>query len=186
MIMLAAGFLMAQPVSAQNKIIVSKSKLRLYVVSPRGDTLCNYPCAVGKYYGDKKKPGDYRTPEGTFKVIQIQDSRTWKHDFLDGYGNRDGAYGPRFIRLSVPGFTGIGIHGTCFPESIGSRCTEGCVRLLNDDVMKLISYVEVNNTVCVIEKDMMKGIPKQKGIHKNRQRELSVDEDIARASSPEP
>lgn len=148
------AFFVCQPgeLSAQNKIIVSKAKFRLYVVSAKGDTLCNFPCGVGRNYGDKKVSGDCKTPEGKFRVQQIQNSSAWTHDFKDGHGSREGAYGPWFIRLSVPGFSGIGIHGTCFPESIGTRCTEGCVRLHNEDLLKLKQYVQVGME-CIIEKD---------------------------------
>ena len=85
-------------------------------------------------------------------VCQIQDSRAWVHDFHDGAGARAGAYGNWFIRLKVPGASGIGIHGTCFPESIGTRSTEGCIRLRNEDLNKLVKYVKVGME-CVIEKD---------------------------------
>ena len=88
-----------------------------------------------------------------FAISAILDSSQWKHDFNDGAGLRDGAYGPYFLRLSTPGFTGIGIHGTCFPESIGTRCSEGCVRLKNDDLSDLIRYVNIGTEV-IIEKDI--------------------------------
>ena len=42
-----------------------------------------------------------------------------------------------FIRLDVPGHKGIGIHGTHKPESIGTRDTEGCIRLENSEILKL-------------------------------------------------
>lgn len=126
--------------------------MTLYVEDTHGDTIEVMPCAIGKNWGDKKKTGDKKTPEGTFKVVKIQDSRKWTHDFKDGYGERKGAYGTWFFRLKVPGFTGIGIHGTCFPESIGKRSSEGCIRLSNSDIIKLKKYVSVG-MLCIIEKD---------------------------------
>ncbi len=63
-----------------------------------------------------------------------------------------GAYGPWLIRLKVPGFTDIGIHGTCFPNSIGTRCSEGCNRIHNTDPTKLKSYIHVG-TMCTILPD---------------------------------
>lgn len=140
-----------QSSAPQRKIVVSKQQLRLYVIESR-DTLCNFPCAAGSNLGDKTKAGDRKTPEGTFLVAQIQDSHTWRHDFHDGHGSRAGAYGGWFIRLKVPGASGIGIHGTCFPESIGTRSTEGCIRLRDEDLDQLIKYVTVGME-CVIEKD---------------------------------
>lgn len=42
--------------------------------------------ALGKVPGNKQKAGDMRTPEGSFSVQQIQDARSWTHDFKDGKG----------------------------------------------------------------------------------------------------
>ena len=107
------------------------------------------PCAVGQNKGPKEEEGDLKTPEGVFTISVIENSAKWTHDFGDGYGKRQGAYGPWFIRLKTPKFTGIGIHGTCFPESIGRRSSEGCVRLRNEDVTKLVSYVRRGDRVII-------------------------------------
>ena len=60
------------------------------------------------------------------------------------------AYGPWFLRLDVPGFNDIGIHGTHLPESIGSRATEGCIRLTNDDITDLKGRVKVGTVVTIL------------------------------------
>ena len=130
-----------------------KEQLMLYVVCSKNDTLFSAPIGVGSNYGDKQEEGDRKTPEGTFKVVKIHDSSKWTHDFKDRYGIRKGAYGPFFIRLMTPRFTGIGIHGTCFPEQIGTRCSEGCIRMNNSDVVKLKNFVFVGMQ-CIIEKDL--------------------------------
>lgn len=137
---------------AQNFIAISKHELRLCVINDKNDTLFSAPIGVGSNYGNKTKVGDRKTPEGIFNIIQIQNSSKWTHDFKDGFGIRKGAYGPYFIRLKVPKFSGIGIHGTCFPEQIGTRCSEGCIRLSNNDILKLKSFVFVGMK-CIIEKD---------------------------------
>ncbi|MEE1000761.1 MAG: L,D-transpeptidase [Bacteroidales bacterium] len=135
------------------RIIISKKKLELYAIGEKGDTLCCFKCAVGVNYGDKQRTGDKRTPEGKFSVASIENSSKWTFDFNDGAGQREGAYGPYFIRLKTQqGWKGIGIHGTCFPKSIGKRDTRGCVRLLNKDLVVLKQYIEVGTTV-IIEKD---------------------------------
>ncbi len=100
-----------------------------------------FPVALGKNEGNKEKAGDMRTPEGTFSVERIQDSSAWAHDFGDGKGPIAGAYGSKFIRLKT-GWSGIGIHGTHDPASIGKRVTEGCIRLKNDDLAELVPYVK--------------------------------------------
>lgn len=144
---LTAAFLGA---GAGNRIVVSKSEFRLSVISEQGDTLMNVPCSVGLNPGQKTRKGDMKTPEGRFSVQQIQNSTSWTHDFGDGAGERRGAYGPWFIRLKVPGAKGIGIHGTCFPESMGTRSSEGCVRLLNPDVERLVKLVKVGDEVVIL------------------------------------
>ncbi|MGI6219275.1 MAG: L,D-transpeptidase [Bacteroidaceae bacterium] len=135
--------------SAQNRIAVSKQKRELYVLNSKNDTLCIMQCGIGLNKGNKTRSGDKRTPEGTFTISKIQDSKLWTHDFKDGYGPRKGAYGPWFIRLHVPRFSGIGIHGTCFPNSIGTRCSDGCIRLRNEDVSRLLHYIKAGDKVTI-------------------------------------
>lgn len=65
-----------------------------------------------------------------------------------------GAYGPWFFRLKIAQWTSIGIHGTCFPESIGTRVSEGCVRLKNEDLLKLKSFIKIGMKVIITEDDM--------------------------------
>ena len=67
----------------------------------------------------------------------------------DGKGEIKGAYGPYFIRLKTPGHKGIGIHGTHLPESIGEKTTEGCIRLRNEDLKRLVSLIYPPLTVII-------------------------------------
>lgn len=125
----------------------------LYVVTEQSDTVYKAPVGIGLNRGTKKAKGDMRTPEGSFSIKSIERSSKWTHDFKDGYGQRKGAYGPYFIRLKIPNVNSIGIHGTCFPKSIGTRCSEGCIRLRNEDLSELRKYVFVGMRV-IIEPDM--------------------------------
>lgn len=67
----------------QRHMVVSKQNYSLAVVENE-DTLFKCPFAVGKAYGDKTRRGDMKTPEGTFKIVSIEKSSKWKHDFKDG------------------------------------------------------------------------------------------------------
>ena len=136
----------------RNHIVVSKRNFTLCIINSKSDTVAIFPCGVGKRIGNKKKRGDNKTPEGVFSIISIENSTKWTHDFNDGKGERKGAYGPWFIRLKIPKFRSIGIHGTCFPKSIGTRCSEGCIRLRNEDLVKVKKYVYVGMK-CIIEND---------------------------------
>jgi lipoprotein-anchoring transpeptidase ErfK/SrfK len=114
-----------------------------------GRAVKTYQIAVGRNTGDKVRVGDMRTPEGEFAIVQIQSSSSWTHDFGDGKGQIKGAYGPYFIRLGTPGWTGIGIHGTHAPSSIGTNVTEGCIRLNNKDLLELRGMVNIGDKVVI-------------------------------------
>jgi len=129
-------------------VVIDKGDFMLEVFND-GETLKQYPIAVGKNLGDKQMVGDMRTPVGDFPIVQIQDSSSWTHDFGDGQGRIRGAYGPYFIRLGTPPWTGIGIHGTHAPDSIGTNVTEGCIRLTNESVAELRSLVNIGDRVVI-------------------------------------
>ncbi len=130
-------------------IVVDKPSLTLHVISD-ADTLFSAPVCVGTNYGDKQHRGDRRTPEGTFYISGIHNSRNWSHNFHNGKGAVPYAYGPWFFRLRAGQWRTIGIHGTCYPESIGKRESEGCVRLNNDDLVKLREFVYVGMKVVIL------------------------------------
>ena len=131
------------------RLVVTKSAYTLELFE--GETLvATFPVAVGKNGGEKQAVGDNRTPEGEFAVSSIEDSRKWTHDFGDGKGAVKGAYGPWFIRLATPVWKGIGIHGTHDPASIGTAATEGCVRLRNSDLLRLVARISVGTRVVIL------------------------------------
>ena len=132
-----------------DRIVISKESMTLNLFDSDGALIFSFPVAVGKNYGNKQQVGDMKTPEGDFTIQQIQDASAWKHNFGDGKGEIAGAYGNWFIRLKTPGHTGIGIHGTHAPESIGTRATEGCIRLNNADLDKLKPLVRVGMKVTI-------------------------------------
>ena len=131
-------------------VIVDKEQLQLHLMDYEGNEVKVYGICCGKNYGDKQSIGDMKTPEGIFRITDIEDASTWGHDFKDGKGRIEGAYGPWFLRLYVPGHKGIGIHGTHKPESIGTRDTEGCIRLTNEDVIDLKNRVRPGEVVIVL------------------------------------
>lgn len=130
-------------------IVICKENMRLYLYDYKTNCIAQYPMACGRNLGDKEKRGDLKTPEGIFKIQQIQDASTWSHDFGDGKGEIKGAYGSHFIRLVTPPHSGIGIHGTHDASSIGKRATEGCIRLNNNDLLKLVKEVYVGMPVII-------------------------------------
>ncbi len=122
-------------------IVISKATMTLTVFDADSTAVARYPVAVGINPGNKRRRGDNKTPEGRFTVENIHDASWWTHDFGDGKGEISGAYGSHFIRLKTPPHTGIGIHGTHAPESIGTRASEGCIRLRNEDLLELVPLI---------------------------------------------
>ena len=132
------------------RIDVNKSTYTLTLY--QGDELIKeYPIAIGRNPGDKQRRGDHRTPVGNFKIVSIESSSSWSHDFRDGKGKIKGAYGPWFLRLDAKGWKGIGIHGTHDPDSRGTMATEGCIRLSNEDIAELRQYAYRNMPVTIRE-----------------------------------
>ena len=131
-------------------IIIDKQNLTLTLTAPDGTAIKTYNIACGINYGNKERSGDHKTPEGTFTINELLNSRGLSHDFGDGKGPVKNAYGPWFLRLDVPGRRDIGIHGTHLPESIGTRCTEGCIRMRNEDITDLKSRVHVGTVVTIL------------------------------------
>lgn len=137
-------------VSGAPFVVISKADFQLTLVGSDGQAIKQYGCAVARNIGPKEKRGDHKTPEGTFKINELLNSKSIPHDFHDGKGPIIGAYGPWFLRLDVPGFRDIGIHGTHLPESIGSRATEGCIRLKNEDILDLKSRIKLGTEVIIL------------------------------------
>lgn len=128
-------------------IVVDKAKMKLFLYDPYGNIEKSYGIACAKNYGTKHKKGDSRTTEGIFKVKGVFDSTEWLFTDDNGYTSpKKGQYGPRFIRLNIPY---IGIHGTGSPGSIGKRCSHGCIRVTNANIMELVKYVEEGMPVII-------------------------------------
>ena len=143
-------------------ILMSKKDYYLYVYEAQGkDTVlvARYDACFSLKKGQKHRKGDMKTPHCTFKnpfkISEIADASKWKHDFGDGRGNIL-AYGNYFLRLVTPGSRGIGIHGsTNNRESVPGRASEGCIRLLDEDIIDLRkNYAFVGMKVIIKAEDV--------------------------------
>ncbi len=136
-------------INGEKRIVINKRQLLLSVIE-KEDTILTFPVCLGKNWGQKQIAGDKKTPEGTFRISMIQNSSSWQHDFKDGKGLRKSAYGLWFFRLNTPMSKHIGIHGTCFPGSIGSRSSDGCIRLSNENLRELYPHVFIGMEVLIL------------------------------------
>ena len=162
-------------------IVISKKDLNLRVYGKQGgDTvlLAEFPACLSKNKGNKQKRGDMKTPESPagkpFKITQIQDASTWKHDFKDGRGNIK-SYGDWFLRLVTPGHSGIGIHGSTNNEkSVPGRASEGCIRLKDSDIIKLRNHYAFEGMKVIIKDESIDDLPfeikamRKQGIERKR------------------
>lgn len=128
-----------------------KYHLLLGIDRPDGVVFMISSVAVGRNTGQKKKVGDMRTPEGKFKISMIQDASWWKPYEDQQTGEKIG-YGPFFLRLDTGKWKGIGIHGTdeAHIEEIGTNASHGCLRLKNNDLVRLVDYSMVGQEVVIL------------------------------------
>ena len=126
-------------------IKVSKSKFRLYLYN--GKRLFKiYNVGVGR---------QGRTPEGQFKIANKQKHPIWYNEGKAiAYGTKENVLGTRWMALKPIGKTdqhlrGYGIHGTWKPETIGTKSSNGCIRMKNDEVNELFTIVPYKTLVTI-------------------------------------
>lgn len=108
-----------------------------------GMWLLGYPIGHGK---------DNCTPIGDFVVDILQKQPMWQP--RDGrspvaYGEEGNPLGERWIGFKDGAHTGLGIHGTSDPESIGFQGSEGCIRLKNEDVVNVYPWMRSGTKIHV-------------------------------------
>lgn len=127
-------------------IIVVTAERRLYYALGNGKAI-RYSVAVGsprnQWFGEtwvsqkRKHPGWTPTPS-----MRRRNPSLPRH-VAPGPSN------PLGVRALYLGWTAYRIHGTNAPHSIGSATSNGCIRMLNDDVVDLFERVHVGAPVLV-------------------------------------
>jgi lipoprotein-anchoring transpeptidase ErfK/SrfK len=129
------------------RIIIERSTCNLYVLDNKG-LFKRYSTGLGM-------PG-HETTLGSYKIGNKEKEPTW-HKPGEGpipYGDERNELGTRWMPLvpvqeSLP--KDLGIHGTKRPETIGSYASNGCARLLNDEVEELYDLVVRSTPVDIVE-----------------------------------
>ncbi len=102
-----------------------------------GRFIKRYPCATGAPTTE--------TPAGHYTVFSLVKEPPWTAP--DGriykYGEPGHLIGPRWMALKGMGTNGLGVHGTVDPNSMGKKISNGCVRLLNNDVIELYGFASI-------------------------------------------
>lgn len=123
--------------TAPFSVTVDKAKNTLVLYS--GDVpVKKYSVATGK---------KNCTPVGTFKITDKLVNPTWfKTGAILPPGSPKNALGTRWMGFDKPAY---GIHGTIEPKTIGTQASEGCIRMLNEDVEELYSIIPVGTKVTI-------------------------------------
>ena len=117
---------------------VSENKLTLFADK---EPLKTYSVATGRT--------GHGTPLGTFKIVNKLTDPTWyKAGAVAAPGSPENILGTRWLGFSLDGY---GIHGTTLPETIGTHASEGCIRMLNNEVEELYSIVPTGVSVTLAE-----------------------------------
>jgi uncharacterized protein YgiM (DUF1202 family) len=116
--------------TVSKKIEVNKTTNYLYLYE-NGKVVKTYRISTGKT--------KELTPEGTFPLVVKINGPSWKN-VPPGPNN---PLGPRWNGISVNGDNGrsYGIHGTNQPNSIGTHASNGCIRMLNNQVIELSNLI---------------------------------------------
>jgi lipoprotein-anchoring transpeptidase ErfK/SrfK len=117
------------------KIDKAKNILTLY---SNGEAVKKYSVATGK---------KNCTPVGEFKITDKLVNPTWfKTGAILPPGSPENALGTRWMGFDKPAY---GIHGTIEPKSIGTQASEGCIRMLNEEVEELYSIIPTGTKVII-------------------------------------
>lgn len=141
-------------------IVVNLSTMRLFYYPPNSDVVMTYPIGVGK-------PG-HMTPLGLTYVTRKQKDPAWiPPQSIRDYNKKRGIILPRVIRggpdnplgrraiyLGIPQYL---IHATNFPQSIGSRGSFGCMRMMESDIENLFPFVAKKTIVRIVEQPYLAG-----------------------------
>jgi L,D-transpeptidase ErfK/SrfK len=141
------------PEAAYKGLVINIPEMRLFYFQPVGQgttVVTTFPVGLGR--------DDWRTPEGSFKVLEKTVNPKWVlPESIKEEHRRDGKPAPDFIaggdpenplgkyrfRLSLPLY---GIHGTDIPWGVGMQVSHGCIRLYPEDIERLFPTVPIGTT----------------------------------------
>jgi LysM repeat protein len=124
------------------EIFIVKGEFRLVLICG-GKFVKEYPVGTGR---------DGCTPEATFTIEEKIPEPTWhSKEGVFPFGHPKNILGTRWLGFkNTDEYKGFGIHGTPFPDSIGHEVSSGCVRMRNENVEELFSYVPRGAVVTII------------------------------------
>ncbi len=97
-----------------------------------------------------------KTPLGAFQTVVHQTNPDWSPPSggIIPYGDPLNVLGTRWISIqdeTRPEIKGFGIHGTADRDSIGGETSNGCIRMLNEDVEEVFLLIPRGTKVVINE-----------------------------------
>ena len=131
-------------------VLLKLKERRVYLVEEKGKLGESFLVAIGR------KP--WETPTGTFRINEMVKDPDWKVvDFKNPSKPTTGRVPPgpnnpmglRWISFASAHGWEVGFHGTAKTHLLGQAVSHGCVRMSNQDVVKLFDRVKLGTTVIV-------------------------------------
>ncbi len=88
-----------------------------------------------------------RTPAGSFLITGKLTDPAWTPPGRNiPPGDPENVLGTRWLKLTPvdgtdPSLEGYGIHGTTEPDTVGTSCSAGCIRMRNEEVEELYDFI---------------------------------------------
>lgn len=141
------------PSGTREGIVLNLAHMRIFYFHPDGETVSTYPVGIGRQ--------GWSTPQGNTEIVAKEKNPAWRPPVSI---RREAARGGRTLPLVIPpgprnplgkyamrlGISGILIHGTTQPHSIGSRSSHGCIRMFSHNIEELFKAVPIGTTVRII------------------------------------
>ncbi len=130
--------------TGRRQVLVDKGEFLLALFID-GQFIKQYPIGHGK---------NNKTPTGDFIIETAEIDPPWTRP--DGkvlkHGEKGHLIGDRWLGFKdKPGATGLGNHGTKESKSIGTLCSNGCIRMHNKDVIELFDLLKRGATVRIVD-----------------------------------
>lgn len=141
------------PSGEREGLVLNLADMRVFYYHPDGKTVSTYPMGVGR--------SGWSTPRGKTQIVSKERHPAWHPPASI---RRESALKGKTLPLVVPpgphnplgqyalhlGFTGILMHGTIQPASIGLRSSHGCLRLYSEDIKELFYTVPLGTVVRIV------------------------------------
>jgi L,D-transpeptidase ErfK/SrfK len=147
--------------AVRNGIVINLAEMRLYLFSPERPQVTTFPVGIGDFGTE--------TPLGTYSIVEKIRNPPWivppsirkeKPDLPPVVPpGPDNPLGSRALRLSRTTFL---IHGTDTPWGIGTRNSHGCIRMYEEDVIRLYGMVDPGTPVTIVNEPVKTAVSKGK------------------------